>query len=181
MSRISEILGLKSSIKEGKNGSVTIISFNKSISDIENFNELPEEIKKEIKAVEVIESRGFQELLGFSGRKVVWSLGGGWSKDSKDGEDTFTATSFGSSNWQWNGSNLRRTEDKPSKLKEIKTSQNKQNLLDLLDKWINNIKKQREVVESEAEDILMEALTSSSLEETLDEQVNYIFQEREEK
>lgn len=83
--------------------SITIIDFNKKVSDITGLSSLPIEIQKEIKGVERLSSRGFQELNGYNGRQCVWSAGGYWNNDS------FHVTSFGSKTYQWDGKCLRTT------------------------------------------------------------------------
>jgi len=57
---------------------MTIIDFSHDIKEILNFDELPIDVQKAIKEAEVIESRGFQELIGLQGRKLIFSAGGHW-------------------------------------------------------------------------------------------------------
>lgn len=60
---------------------ITIIDFSKQFSDISNLDKLPEEIQKLIKRAERVESSGFQGLLGYIGRKLIWEAGGYWNDD----------------------------------------------------------------------------------------------------
>ena len=70
---------------------ITTIDNRFSVDHIENLHDLPTEAQKLIKETKEIRSHGFQELLGYKDRKVIWSVGGHWNA-----QDThFHATSFG--------------------------------------------------------------------------------------
>lgn len=79
---------------------VTLIDFSKSINDVQNLKDLPKRVRDEIKAVERIDSLGFQELCGYNGRQLIFSAGGHWD------EDKFVVTSYGSHNYCWDGERL---------------------------------------------------------------------------
>jgi len=86
-----------------KEAATTAISFEKKLSDISNFKSLPDEVQKLILSAYKMESRGFQELIGYNGRQAVWSAGGHWSGSGDDA--TFTVNSIGGKldgkNIQW--------------------------------------------------------------------------------
>jgi hypothetical protein len=60
---------------------MTVISFDKTINDIENFVLLPIEIQNIIKESDSISSKGFQELNGYKNRKNIWSCMIYWNDD----------------------------------------------------------------------------------------------------
>jgi len=69
---------------------ITVISFSKSIQQIKNFESLPDNVKEAIKTADHIESKGFQELLGYNkDNKIIWSAGGYWDAE------TFVLENFG--------------------------------------------------------------------------------------
>ena len=71
---------------------ITIISFEKTMKDIANFKSLPKDVQEFInKEVKTINASGFQELQGFSGSKIIISLGGYW----KDSDGKFYINSWG--------------------------------------------------------------------------------------
>lgn len=96
-------------IIHGLNEATTIISFAKKISDIKNFNDLPDEVQKEIKGSATIESNGFQELVGHDkNNRVSFSAMGHWNQEGVK-TDKFTITSYGSRNYQWSeGKGLKK-------------------------------------------------------------------------
>lgn len=63
---------------------LTLISFRKTLRDVANFNDLPEEAKVEFHRAEYFESCGFQELNGYIGRQCIWSCGGYWENHPMD-------------------------------------------------------------------------------------------------
>lgn len=71
----------------------TVISFDKKISDITNFKNLPKSVRKLIQLADHIWSSGFQELLGAIDKRTIWSAGGSWSSRSE--QATFTIDSIG--------------------------------------------------------------------------------------
>lgn len=70
--------------------SITIIDFGVTPEQIENFQELPKKCQELLKNNR-LESRGFQEVLGFDGRQLVFACGGYWNED----ENSFHITSIG--------------------------------------------------------------------------------------
>jgi hypothetical protein len=107
MSKIGKLLEIN--LKEG----IKVISRqNISYSQIKNFDKLPSEIKKEIINSNLIETSGFSELLGYSKGKVLFSIAGYWDDSGLNqvpisSQAKFTATSYGSNSWQWDGLNLK--------------------------------------------------------------------------
>jgi hypothetical protein len=79
---------------------ITIISFDKTIEDIANYEDLPKVIREEMLGVSLYSS-GHQEILGQIGRQIVLSIGGHW-RDNK-----FVAQNYGSKNYQWDGKILK--------------------------------------------------------------------------
>ena len=76
-----------------KNDSITIIDFDKKISDIENLHELPPATIAFLKSkVDNLQASGFQEILGYQDRTCVISLGGYWTGTERN---KFIVTSYG--------------------------------------------------------------------------------------
>jgi len=97
--------------------SITVISFDKVVADIGNFNTLPREIRAEIRDADLLWSHGFQEMVGSRDRVALFSMGGYWRKNRRGrtaeyqrGKGQFTATSYGSKRWQWDGRVLRQLQ-----------------------------------------------------------------------
>lgn len=85
---------------------ITIISFDKTIEDIANFEELPKPIKMELKGAHLY-SRGFQEILGYNDeRTIILSCGGHWISEGPK-KDLFTVLNYGSKRFQWDGQVLK--------------------------------------------------------------------------
>lgn len=82
---------------------MTVINFTKTTRDIANLHRLPVRLQKEIEGSNMITSHGFQEMLGYLGRKIVWAAGGYWDRNR------FYVTSYGSRKYQWDGRVLRTT------------------------------------------------------------------------
>lgn len=75
---------------------ITTIDFRHSVEKIENLKELPAHIQDAIKAADHIESRGFQELIGYDkGNKAMWSAGGHWSGRENKPTEKFIVKNFG--------------------------------------------------------------------------------------
>jgi hypothetical protein len=94
---------------------ITVISLDKTIADIGNFDELPQQVRTKIRMADTIWSEGFQSILGSRNRVLQFSLGGYW-KHGRSGlqpyrpnTGQFVCTSYGSRRWQWDGCFLRRT------------------------------------------------------------------------
>ena len=95
---------------------VTVIDNRFQISDIANFKQLPARIQAEIKSVDALRSHGFQELNGYKDRTIILSCGGHWTHVSTGThieryglDEQFEVTSYGSHNYQWDGTTLRNT------------------------------------------------------------------------
>jgi hypothetical protein len=80
----------------------TVIDTSVEVKDIANFSKLPPEVQAEIKKTESIRSIGFQVIIGYKGRKAVWSAGGSWSKPQGG---KFTVENFftGDKKIKWRG------------------------------------------------------------------------------
>ena len=75
---------------------VTMIDFRQPIEKIKNFNELPKNVQEAIKSADHIESKGFQELLGYdSSNTIMWSAGGHWDGRKNDPSEKFSVENFG--------------------------------------------------------------------------------------
>ena len=107
-----------------KEAATTAISFEKKLSDISNFKSLPDEVQKLILSAYKMESRGFQELvgyklIGYNGRQAVWSAVGHWSGSGDDA--TFTVNSIGGKldgkNIQWSEREEFKSRNSPAKAK----------------------------------------------------------------
>lgn len=85
----------------------TIIHFDRTMKDIANLHRLPPKVALEVMAAGSIVVRGFQELLGYEGRQLVWSAGGHWTSREKNAK--FIVRNFGSKQYQWDGETLRTT------------------------------------------------------------------------
>lgn len=75
---------------------ITVISFDKPKSSVVIHLLTPvqrESLAKTIAEVDKLESHGFQEVLGYIGRRIVVAIGGYW--DGPKGAQFFHATSFG--------------------------------------------------------------------------------------
>lgn len=90
-----------------KKAQFTAIDNRFTIKDIKNYNSLPKEVKEIVKATETIRSHGFQEILGYKGRQIIWSMGGYWDNDNEK-DSKFDADSFGGSGIQWDGSKVTK-------------------------------------------------------------------------
>jgi hypothetical protein len=86
---IVHLLGVKSD-------TITTIDFRQPLSKIKNFAELPTNVQEFIKSADHIESRGFQELIGFSKEnKILWSAGGHWDGQRNTPTEKFVVENFG--------------------------------------------------------------------------------------
>jgi hypothetical protein len=97
---------------------------------------MPTEVQNEIKSADYIESRGFQELLGYKEEgKIIWSLGGHWTDET--GKD-FVGINFGSKNIQWDGEKVTPTNNN----EDIKSAEKivaKQNEINVMTQDIENL------------------------------------------
>ena len=92
-------------------GGITVIDFQKSISDIANFKDLPYQVQEVIKSSDTISSTGFSELLGYdSDGTILWSAHGAWWTPEEVAEHKeynpklkpgFAIDSFGAGMLQW--------------------------------------------------------------------------------
>lgn len=57
------------------------IDFSIKIDNIQNFSKLPKEVQNIIKDADRLESKGYQELLGYKNRKIVFDASGHWNND----------------------------------------------------------------------------------------------------
>ena len=74
----------------------TFISFRQPMTKIKNLQELPKNVQDAIKTADHIESKGFQELLGYDGNsKIIWSAGGHWDGHENKPSEKFTVENFG--------------------------------------------------------------------------------------
>jgi len=74
----------------------TFISFRQPMAKIKNLQELPKNIQDAIKTADHMESKGFQELLGYDGNnKIIWSAGGHWDGHENKPSEKFTVENFG--------------------------------------------------------------------------------------
>lgn len=86
---------------------MTTISFDSCPNDIANLHQLPAQIHLTIRESGSIVVRGFQELLGYHERQLIWSAGGHWTSNKKNAK--FIVKNFGSKQYQWDGTTLRTT------------------------------------------------------------------------
>ncbi len=77
---------------------LTTITTEKQISDIHNFHRLPDEVKETIRKAKRIDSRGFQELVGYIDRQAIWSAGGYWTDGVCEADQVFHIESLGTAN-----------------------------------------------------------------------------------
>jgi len=96
---------------------ITCIDNRCALQDIGNFIELPKLVRDEIQDTE-LRSFGFQELNGYNNRTCMLSMGGYWTyptldagmKINREGyKEKFFVTSYGSHNFQWDGTTLKST------------------------------------------------------------------------
>lgn len=74
----------------------TMISFRQTIDKIKNFKQLPNNVQDAIKSANHIESKGFQELLGYDkDNKIIWSAGGHWDGRENKPTEKFIVENFG--------------------------------------------------------------------------------------
>jgi hypothetical protein len=77
---------------------VRVFDFTKTNSDVHNLDALPANARRVWDRAVRIESRGFQELLGYNAdRKIIWSCGGYWTgqRANDNSPDLFHITSMG--------------------------------------------------------------------------------------
>lgn len=80
----------------GGRDTITTIDFHQSIEKIANFTQLPSNVQEAIKAADHIESKGFQELLGYDKEnKIIWSAGGYWDGRENKPAEKFVIENFG--------------------------------------------------------------------------------------
>ena len=85
-------VGFVAKIQKIIGDTITTFDFRHSVEKIKNFNELPADVQKAIKAADHIESKGFQELLGYDkGNKCMWSAGGHWDGHENKPTEKFIA------------------------------------------------------------------------------------------
>jgi hypothetical protein len=75
---------------------VTTIDFRHGVDKIKNFKELPSNVQEAINSADHIESKGFQELIGYDkGNTAIWSAGGHWDGRKNDPSEKFIVENFG--------------------------------------------------------------------------------------
>ena len=95
-SKRERAVGFVAKIKKIVGDTITTIDFRHSVEKIKNFNELPADVQKAIKAADHIESKGFQELIGYDkGNKILWSAGGHWDGHENKPTEKFIVQNFG--------------------------------------------------------------------------------------
>jgi cytochrome c-type biogenesis protein CcmH/NrfF len=75
---------------------ITTIDFRQTVEKIKNFKQLPGNVQEAVKSADHIESKGFQELLGYDKENtLIWSAGGHWDGHENKPDEQFVIQSFG--------------------------------------------------------------------------------------
>jgi len=94
--RKERAVGFVAKIQKIVGDTITTIDFRHSIEKIKNFKDLPTNVQDAIKAADHIESKGFQELLGYDkSNKLMWSAGGHWDGHENKSTEKFIVQNFG--------------------------------------------------------------------------------------